>query len=488
MTSRARARLLGGLTACALLIPTTLPARAEVELDWRGSLSSDLRLYLDDSLAYERSETTAYVRLKARLDDHVSFFGELAMVFTDYAQPQDFAGLVDRTRLDPYRFESDSLFVQFRDLGGAEGLDLRVGRQSIIWGSADRFHPTSNLNPLDVEDPIAFGKVIANEMVSLAFRPDWSSGGEDDDDAPWFDEFALELVFVPFFKPAQLPESAGLAFTDRRVFAGRANTPLTHELVAQQATLEDDSGWDFLYSPRAELPERTLDNSMVAARVGARLAGVDLHASYFRGFYAFPRAEKILANTDAIPHVDADIVLSYPRVQVLGFDAATSLDFLGGLGLWTELGLTLHEDQYRLVSTAAVGIDDVEVEYPAGSFLKAVVGMDYTVTEWLYLNVQYLHGFVDEFGARELGNYIVAGGDLKLDHDRVMLRLFNIFDLDDGTYVLYPQLVIKPWGWGEISVGSFIYSSSFNGFDETTKFESRAAGKSSIFLTARASL
>ncbi|TNF37014.1 MAG: hypothetical protein EP329_04240 [Deltaproteobacteria bacterium] len=471
-------------TASAL-VSWAAPARAEVELDWRGMLTSDLRLYVDDSLAFERSETTAYAKLFARLDPHVSFQGELAMVFTDYANPQDFAGLVDRTRLDPYRFESDSLFVQLTDLGGAEGLDLRVGRQSIIWGTADRFHPTSNLNPLDVEDPIAFGRVIANEMVSLAFRPDWTAGDEDE---PWLDELALEAVFVPFFKPAQLPRSAGLAFTDRRVFAGRANTPLTHDLVARQATLEDDSGWDFSYTPRVQLPDRTLDNSMFAARIGARLAEVDLHVSYFRGFYAFPRAEKILANTDAIPHVDADIVLSYPRVQVLGFDAATSLDFLGGLGLWTEVAVNFHDDLYRLVSTAAVGVDDLEIEYEKGHFVKAVVGMDYTVTEWLYLNVQYLHGFVDEFGARELGNYVVAGGDFKIDHDRILLRFFNIFDLDDGTYVLFPQLVVKPWGWGELSLGSFVYSSSFNGFDETTKFESRAAGKSSVFLMARASL
>jgi len=473
------------LTVCVWVVGLTAPALAEVELDWRGSLTSDLRLYVDDSLAYERSETTAYVKLWAGLDEHISFVGELAMVFTDNADPQDFAGLVDRTRLDPYRFESDSLYVQFTNLLGAEGLDLRLGRQGIVWGSADRFHPTSNLNPLDVQDPIAFGQVIAYEMISLAFRPDWVAGDEDE---PWFDELALELVFVPFFKPAQLPQSAGLAFTDRRVFAGRANTPLTHDLVAQQATLEDDSGWDFTYRPHARLPERTLDNSMVAARIGARVANVDLHLSYFRGFYAFPRAEKILANTDNLPHVDADIVLSYPRIQVLGFDAATSLDWLGGLGLWTEIGVNFHDDQYRLVSTAAVGIEDVEIEYEEGYFVKAVVGMDYTLTEWLYLNVQYLHGFVDEFGARELGNYIVAGGDFKLDHDRVLLRFFNIFDLDDGTYVLYPQLVIKPWGWGEISIGSFVYSSSFNGFDETTKFESRAAGRSSVFLMARASL
>ena len=324
-------------------------------------------------------------------------------------------------------------------------------------------------------------------MVSLAWRPDWSAGG-DDDASPWFDDVAFELVFVPFFKPAELPNSAGLAFTDRRVFAGRADTALTKDLVRKQVTLEDNSGWDFTYAPRVDLPERTLKNSMFGARAGARLANVDMHLSYFRGFNAFPRAEKIVADTSAVPHVGVDLGLTYPRVQVLGFDAATSLDFLGGLGLWTELGVTLHDDLYRVIATQAVGVNAVETEYPAGHFVKAVVGMDYTLTEWLYLNVQYLHGFVDEFGAKQLGDYIVAGGDIKLDHDRVMLRFFNIFDLQDGTYVLYPQLVVKPWGWGELTLGGFIYSSTFNGYDESTKFESRAAGKTSVFLQARATL
>lgn len=462
------------------------PAHAEVALDWRGSLSSDLRLHVDDDLAFERSETTLQARLQARLDPHVAFLADLSLVFTERAAPATFSGLTDRSLLDPYRLESDAAYVEFTDLGGAEGLDLRVGRQQIIWGAADRFHPTSNLNPLDVEDPIAFGKVLANEMVSLALRPDLALG---DEDAPWLDELGVELVFVPFFKPAQLPQSAGLAFTDRRVFGGRANTPLTRQLVAQQAFLEDESGWSFTYHPLVALPERTLANSQLAARVGARLADVDLHLSYFRGFYAFPRAEKIVADTHDVPRVSADIQLSYPRVQVLGFDAATSLDFLDGLGLWTELGLTLHDDLYRVVSTGpAIGVNDIEAEHAAGHFLKAVVGLDYSVTSWLYLNVQYLHGFVDEFGARELGDYLVAGGDVKLDHDRVLLRLFNIFDLDDGAFVLFPQLVVKPWGWGELSLGGFVYSSSFTGFDESTKFASRAAGSSSVFIQAKANL
>lgn len=457
----------------------------EVELDWRGFLMTDLRLFATDDLAYERSETTANVHLGARLDEHVAAVGDVSLIFTDASGVTRFDQLTDRAAVDPFRIESDALFVELIDV--PEGVDIRLGRQQIIWGSADRFHPVSNLNPLDVEDPTAFGAVIANEMLSVDIRPDWTAGCDEDD--PWLDELRLQLVFVPFFKPASLPASAGLAFTDKRVFRARADTPLTVDLVDKQDVLEANNGWDFQFAPRVTLPERTLENSMYGVRLAARLVGIDLGFTWFHGFDDFPRAETIIADTGDIPNVGVDLQLTYPRVDVLGVDVATSLDFLDGLGLWAEVGVTLHDDLYRVISTGpAIGVNAVEAELEADYFVKAVAGVDYTPVQWLYLNVQYLHGFVDEFGANDLESYIVAGADIKIDYDRFLLRFFNIFNVDDGSYVLYPRFTVRPWQSGELSLGAFIYSSTFGGFDESTKFDSRASGRSSVFIQAKASL
>ncbi|MCA9516989.1 MAG: hypothetical protein KC635_18730, partial [Myxococcales bacterium] len=243
-----RPALLVLLALPLLAASVAAPARAEPDLRWRGYLLGDIRFYTDDELTYERVETTANAHLSARLDSHVSATADLSVVFTEAPTPSSFADLGLRSELDPWRVESDALYVDFYDLG-VDGLDLRVGRQQLIWGSADRFHPVSNLNPLDLEDPTRFGRVIANEMVTLALRPDWEAGG-DGDDGPWLDEIALQIVFVPFFKPARLPRSAELAFVDEEVFAERANTPLTHDLVAKQEVLERDSGWTFTNIPR----------------------------------------------------------------------------------------------------------------------------------------------------------------------------------------------------------------------------------------------
>lgn len=467
-----------------LAVAVTTPARAEIELDWRGFLLTDLRLALGDEVKLDRAESSLGARLAARVSPHVAGVADLRFVWSETGEPRTFAALFEPTLADSYRFESDALYVELRDLL-IDGLDVRLGREQVIWGSADRFHPESNLNALDVEDATVFGRVLATEMLHLAWRPEAELGCEDD---PWLAEPAFELVVVPFFRPARLPESAGRAFSDARVFRERADTPLLQQLVAQQRVLETNNGWTFENEPRPMLPERSADNMMFGARMAARVLDIDLAVTYFQGFDDFPRAEKVIADASALPLVKSEIQLTYPRVKVIGADFATSLGFLDGAGLWGEVALTLHDDLYRVVSTGPlIGVNAIEVEEPAGGFVKAVVGMDYSLSDWLYVNVQYLHGFVDEFGAGDLGNFIVAGADIKLANDTALIRFFNVFDLDDGSYVLYPMVTFKPWSGGELGIGGFVFSSAF-GWNETKKFASRAAGRSSAFLRFKVSL
>ncbi|MEZ4268133.1 MAG: DUF1302 family protein [Myxococcota bacterium] len=474
---------LSALAVCACLATSALPAHAEASLRWRGSILGDIRFATTDGVPFERLETTGEVRLTARLSKHVAAGGHARLMFLHTQNPSRFEDLTDRSKLDPFRIESDALFVEFINIG-LEGLDLRIGRQQIIWGTADRFHPTSNLNPLDLEDPIGFGQVIANEMVSLRYRPDFSAG---DGDVPWFDELSLELVFVPFFKPAEVPGTARAAFTERAEFRPRANTPLMVRLVDQQDALIE-AGWTFTNNPSIHMPERNLRNSMFGGRLGFRLLGMDLGFSYFRGFDDIPRAERILS-TVVVTDVTTDIQLTYPRVQVFGFDFATSLEWLGGMGLWAEVGITQHPDLFRAVLTGpAVNVNEAETEYPKGLFTKAVIGLDYSITPWWYINFQYLRGFPDEFGTDMIQNYIVAGMDFKFGTDTWLIRLFPIVNVDDGSFVLYPQITATPWTGGEITLGALIYSGDLKKKrDVSKKFESLVVGSSSVFLRAKAS-
>ena len=137
------------------------------------------------------------------------------------------------------------------------------------------------------------------------------------------------------------------------------------------------------------------------------------------------------------------------------------------------------------------------VVIPDTPYLKATAGVDHTLFHHLYLNVQYVHGFIDEFGAgrtiwrasdspsREVtgpreGNFVVAGADYKVHDDRVLLRLFGVYDFDDGSSVVFPQVVATTFSAVELSLGAFVYVGS-----PTTKFGDPAAGASQAFARAK---
>ncbi len=468
-----------------------LPASVAAQLEFRGSLESDLRLKIPlydrqsafKNAPFERSETSLDGRINWRLNDHVGLFANARLYFTERADPETFGGLTNRQLLEPWRLESDGAFVEFLDVG-LDGLDLRFGRQAMVWGTADKFHPTANLVSFDFTDPVKFGKPLANEMLALRYRPELSVGTYGKDDNAIFSELALELVWVPLFKPGQLPNSAGLAFTDDAEFARRANTPLLQRLVTQQR-FAAQGGYTFTYNPVVELPEFSGANSQVGARLGWKLFNVDMSLSYYRGYDKIPRAEKVIAVKDGPTHVSSDIHLSYPRVHVLGIDVSTSLDFLDGLGLWAEVGLTWHDDLFRLVDAGTpFDIREIEKEHEQGMFVKSTVGMDYTPFPWWYINVQYVYGFPDEFGATSMKHYLVAGMDFKLARDMLLLRTFTVVHLtgDDASAVLFPQIVVTPWNGGEISVGAFLFLGS-----ESSKFGSAVTGAPTVFMKAKAS-
>ncbi|NUN12636.1 MAG: hypothetical protein HUU55_03260 [Myxococcales bacterium] len=494
-------------------------ASAQVIFDYRGYIESDLRFSIpgkdepDDvsDFRFVRSDNTA--RLTATLSgDAVRAVADLAVIFTGRPETTTADDLVNRSKVDPFRLESDALYVSIDDFI-APGMDLRLGRQIVRWGTADMFNPTSSLNAYDFEDPLKFGEAVATEMVSLTYNIPWSVEGED---STIVDDVTLSVAVVPYFRPALLPESALLAFSEPSLFNQFVDSAILKGLLVEQ-DLFLAAGGKAVYDIDVQTPDLSVRNLQVGARFGMSLLGVDWSISYYRGFDDAPRAETIVAGDIRLPKVplasptdtvavlkeldftgvtvDTHVTMTYPRVQVFGADFSTSLDFLGGLGLWAEFALTLHDDLYRYVRTSGailpvggpngtpvsgVAREYLELEAEAGPFWKLTVGTDYSLTAWWYVNIQYLHGFPDEFGETNLNDYLVAGSDFKLFRDQMLIRLFAILQFQDLSYVLYPQLTFDFWQNVDVSVGAFVF-----GGDSDSKFGSRVTGPSTVFLKGR---
>ncbi len=507
----------------ALLIASM--AWAAPELDTRGLLESDLRLSLPGKDAPEGGEELQFLRLdnsanlavKARSGD-VAAFVDFTAIYTVFNEARTLEDLSTRETSDPVSFESQALYVQWSDFM-AEGVELKVGRMVMEWGAADQFNPTSNLNPLDLEDPTKFGERLANQMVALSYTAPWTVDG---DNITIFDEFTITGVVVPVHRPGQIPSSAGAVFTDPDLFAQFVNSPLLDSFVGLQKVFLERGG-TFDYSTEVQTPGPALDNAQYAGRMSATVLGVDLSASYYRGYADALQAVKVdadldtqldvagacgpaqaaqcggfitqlagedLGNLDAVTEllatpgleisgvIPTHIVLGYPKVHVVGFDATTSLDFLGGVGIWGEAAMTQHEDQDLILAAGAASTTETLLE--EGSFWKLAAGLDYSFTSWWYLNAQYLHGFVDEFGADNLNDYVVAGSDLKFFNDQMTLRLFGIYQMQDQSYVVYPAIMNRFWDGAEVQLGAF-----WMGGAEDSKFGGAPAGQSRVFFKGK---
>jgi len=462
-----------------------------------------------------RMENTAGIRGYFGNDQAGAFF-DGKLVFWGFIDEGRLDGLNDRTFMDKYRIESDGLYVEFIDMWQS-GLDLRLGRQIVHWGSADQFNPTNPVNALDLEDPIKFGDRVANEMIYLTWNLPWTweTGDGQTGNGAILEEMSLSLVVVPVFRSSTIPESGLLVMNEPRLLAQLVNTPGLVQMAKLNDLFAENGGTVIVDVENVNQPAVSIDNMQYGAHLEWTLLGFNLGLSYYRGYADVPNAWKIdldvkdKTGKDLIPAlnvvldaedsdlrdfelvktlIDTNIVpldgttaktiiqLGYPRMQMFGGQFTGSLDFLGGLGIWAEVAGFVHEG-FNL--DLDVGNKRV-TEVLADTFIKVAAGMDYSIFSWWYLNLQYLHGFVDEYGAENLDDYMVAVNDFKLFDGAVTTRISVILNFQDKSGVLYPNLIMNLFENSAIDLGAFVY---FGGFE--TKFGSPAAGPNSVFLRGR---
>ena len=143
-------------------------------------------------------------------------------------------------------------------------------------------------------------------------------------------------------------------------------------------------------------------------------------------------------------------------------------------------------------------------------YFKFTAGMDYTINEHIFVMAQFIRGFFNEFGAQNINYYWLAGCDIKLLQERLLLRLFFVGEIphedddltldedndgrvdssaigatNDGTidsYVIFPQVTYIPLDGFELTLGGYFLF----GHKESTLAQD-AAGASLVVFRARAS-
>jgi len=140
--------------------------QAESRLNITGSLLTDERFLLTDKNDLAWNENRLTLKLDKKISSRSKFYSEVWLRNIGLPNITSSADLYNKGIVDPINVELREAYVQIFGFL-SKNLDITMGRQRIVWGTADKLNPTDNLNPYDLEDILDFGRHRGSDAVSL---------------------------------------------------------------------------------------------------------------------------------------------------------------------------------------------------------------------------------------------------------------------------------------------------------------------------------
>ncbi len=442
------------ILSIVLLLGTSLSNvfAQEEKLKIAGEFLTDQRFLLESPNDWAWNENRLTLKLSKKITDNSKFYSEVWLRNIGLPQVATSADLYNKGIIDPYNLEVREAYVQLYGFLSPK-LDVKIGRQRITWGTADKLNPTDNLNPYDLEDVLDFGRHRGSDAISMDYY--------------FNSDNSLQGVYIPFFQPANLPVG---------IFAD-----------ALSPAMELPPGMELRqFTDQVELPRYNLAESSTAGlKYKTFAAGFDLSLSYVWGRDGLPMSTyNTFTPVDAAGGTSIHSELSFYRTHIFGADLAGSI---GGVGVWAEAGAFLPENE-------VVMSNDLSAFFPASPdpviqdtvmlkkevYTKFVLGADYNFSNGLYLNVQYLHGFMNERGKDNLNDYFFVQMDKRFFDDKLKVSplaggfiVSDWADVENNYALIYvPNITYMATDNVELNVSAAIFNgkgnnafANFNGYD-----------------------
>ncbi len=405
----------------------SIPVFSQIKLN--GEFLTDNRIRLEQNGRFTWNENRLMLKGESNLSEKAHFFTSLWIRNFGFptAQSPEQLGLRDKRSIEPWGWE---LREGYLDVYGflTPNLDLRIGKQRIAWGTADKINPTDNLNPKDLEDPLDFGKKLPTNALKISF---------------YLDNYTLTGILIPVFTPAVLPPP------DWSFSSGKA-LPLPPGVAVEKMTTQ------------VQLPNHNLKNtSSVGLKLSGNVLNYDVSISYVANRWDMPLSKALTIVPTGQTTVSVDNQLIFPRQQIVGADLAGQLL---GIGVWAEAAAFLPEKvtmTITQVTPQAMQINrQTAIEHEV--YVKYVVGGDYTFKNGIYINGQLIHGFYGEEGKDHLNDYVVAAVEKKFFNEDLKLRLAAALEVHDwndieNNYasIIFPEVNYKPTDAVELILGTY---------------------------------
>jgi hypothetical protein len=343
-------------------------------------------------------------------------------------------------------------------------VDVRAGNQVFGWGTADQINPTDIWNPRDTYD-LFFSPKLPIAAVDVKIHP------------PALDNWGLELIGTPFFRPSPLPINipgsgvAGFSLDDSRWLLPFPTTVLA-------------GGSTFVAPLQYQMAAATYPTSWQG---GARLrvtslGGWDFSASYANIVESLPRFAFASQGSTASPSLPVVVTMypSYHREQMIGLDGAGSFTIADSeIGTRFEGAYFIRDNSLVYQAPAALQPDLLRDDY-----LHVVAGLDYTFKRKilgtvLYLNLQYV--YYQRFGNLEQtpGQYVISGLPDVLPWDRDIVFYWEdrvgqnsqlkfqgtlVASVEHGDGMVAPVLLYSWTDDFKTSLGAELFGGSSTGF------------------------
>ncbi len=363
------------------------------KLKLSGELLTDQRFLLESPNDWAWNENRLTLKFDKKISGNSKFYSEVWLRNIGLPNVNSSADLYDKGIVDPYNMEVREAYVQLFGFL-SENLDVKIGRQRITWGTADKLNPTDNLNPYDLEDILDFGRHRGSDAISFDYY--------------FNSEFSLQGAFIPFFQPANMPVG---------IFANALAPSME---MPPGMTLKGFN--DTILIPRYNLG----GSSTVGLKFKGFAAGFDFSLSYVWGYDGMPFATyNTFVPVDAVGGININSQLSFNRTHIFGADMAGSI---GGVGVWAEAAAFLPGNEVIMTNDLSafypgspIPVTQDSVVLKKEIYLKFIVGADYNFANGTYLNFQYMHGFINERGTDNLNDYFFVQLEKKFFDDRLKI-------------------------------------------------------------------
>lgn len=375
-----------------LLAASGIVKAQDEKLKLSGELLTDERFLLKDKNDWAWNENRLNLKFEKKLKGKAKFYSEVWLRNIGVPSLTSSGQLYNKDIVSPYNIDFREAYAELYGFL-FKNLDVKIGRQRIAWGTAYKLNPTDNLNPYDLEDIFDFGRHNGSEAINITYYLN--------------NDYSLQAVYEPFFKPANMPIG---------IFSSALNGGM---ILPQGLTLKGMS--DTLLMPCYNLAE----SSIAAFKLKGVISRFDFSLSYIWGRDGLPMpVYNALIPVDTVGGINIESKLAFPRNHIFGADLAGSIL---GIGVWAEAAVFLPEKNVTMttdlsalypLSPVPVTLDSTILD-KSKPYMKFNVGGDYNFKDGSYLNIQYLHGFIQERGNDNLNDYFFLRYEKKFFNDRL---------------------------------------------------------------------